>query len=200
MQNQILAQMIVKNPVWAEKAFLTTNEDCLPWSSFSTSICFPFLKKTSCPISLPREQDSPCADGDLSRTQSLCTTTAVYRGVASAKQEVSAEHVCPGEAGTQAVAQNHTVQQHTFVPSSRQTSFWSVLERLTCTITKCRPPIPACPHPELVHHLYTISLNEQSDFRNQEAFFWLSLPVWWPCTLSRCRGEHEVITPSEYEV
>lgn len=178
--------MTVKNSVWAEKALLVTNEVCLTWSLFSTSTCHPSLQKTSClvPWTGPTR-----TDGDVRRKKSLCTTIAAYNRVMVAKQEVSTACVCGGEAGT------HT----TALAPSLRSSFWWVLEGPN--LHKGRAPNHrACPCPEPTHHAHAVPLNEQSDFRNQEAFSWLGLSVFWPCALPRCRGEHEVITPSEYEV
>lgn len=93
--------MTVKNPVWAEKALLVTNEVCLTWSLFSTSTCHPSLQKTSC---LVPWTGPTCSDGDVRRKKSLCTTIAAYNRVMVAKQEVSTTCACGGEAGTHTTA------------------------------------------------------------------------------------------------
>lgn len=169
--------MTARKPVWAEKALLATNEVCLTWSLVSTSTCCPSLMKSS-RLPSPCEQDSPCADRWRGEQDELVHPHGSVQQSRRSKRGgfrcvcVSWRSWDIGN-GSLPFAQNHVVA-HTLVPRSGQPSFWSALARPSCTTNKRRPPNRhACPHPEPVHGAYATPLNKQSDFRNEEAFFWL---------------------------
>jgi len=185
--------MTVKSPVWAAKALLVTNEVCLACSLFSTTTRCPSLQRTS-------RLASPRADGEVSRNRAWAPP---QRRVTEPREQTgrSLPHGFVREQLGRTPRLSPHSAQRTSVPSSRQTSLRPVLEGLTRTPNRCRPPDQhACPHPDRPHPASAVPLNKQSGLGNREAFFWLGPSVCWPCLLPRCRGEHEVITPSEYEV